>query len=154
LNILGYQSSVKNVIHLDMLLIPVLRLRKQSGFPKERLLLKQLLIRQFRKPKLSRNDNPSTSGADQWTVVSRLKRTPKTRNTSVDNSKHWTNSFQLLARVEGRTYDNNEIGKSNEAFKILLDEEMDNAPSNFVDKGKTKMEEEEERLMRGFSPHS
>ncbi len=85
--------------------------------------------------------------------MSRLKRTPKTRNTSVDNSKHWTNSFQLLARVDGKQFDDCEIWKSNEILQKLLDEEMNPSPSELVDKGKGKMEEEE-RLMRGFSPHS
>jgi len=43
--------------------------------------------------------------------------------------------------------------KSNEILQKLLDEEMNPSPSELVDKGKGKMEEEE-RLMRGFSPHS
>jgi hypothetical protein len=93
------------------------------------------------------------SDANQWNVVSRSKKTPKSRHAIVDNSKHWTNSFQLLARVDGKQFDDCEIWKSNEILQKLLDEEMNPSPSELVDKGKGKMEEEE-RLMRGFSPHS
>jgi len=93
-----------------------------------------------------------TVKGDTWNVVSRDKKTPKTRAHIVDNSKHWTNSFQLLARVDGRTFDNTEIRKSNDALKQLLDAEME--PGPLVDKGKGKLEEDEEMLMRGFSPHS
>jgi hypothetical protein len=94
-------------------------------------------------PKSGGNDKPGSSSADQLTVVSRFKRTPKSRNTAVDNSKHWTNSFQLLAQAKGKKYDDSEIRKSNEALQLLLDEEMDRTPSCPVDKGKGKLEEEE-----------
>lgn len=86
--------------------------------------------------------------------MSKSKKTPQSRAPIVDNSKHWTNSFQLLARVDGRKLNNSEIRKSNEALQQLLDEEMNLGSSCPVDKGNEKLEEEEERLMRGFSPHS
>jgi hypothetical protein len=86
--------------------------------------------------------------------MSRSKKTHKSRASIVDNSKHWSNSFQLLARVDGRTFDNSEIRKSNEALQMLLNAELDPGPSCSVDKGKGKLKEEKERLMRSFSPHS
>jgi hypothetical protein len=103
-------------------------------------------------PQVDKVASPRTVKGDTWNVVSRDKKTPKTRAHIVDNSKHWTNSFQFLARVDGRTFDNTEIRKSNDALKQLLDAEME--PGPLVDKGKGKLEEDEEMLMRGFSPHS
>jgi hypothetical protein len=63
--------------------------------------------------------------ANQWNVMSRAKKTSKSRTSVVDNSKHWTNSFQILAQADGQKFDDCEIRKSNEILQQLLDEEME-----------------------------
>jgi len=94
------------------------------------------------------------SNKDQWTVVNRSKKTPKSRIPIVDNSQHWTNSFQLLGKVDGFKHNDSEIRKSNEALLRLLDEEEDPGPSCALDKGKGQLVDEVEDGLRGFSPHS
>jgi hypothetical protein len=93
---------------------------------------------------------PSTSNADQWTVV-KAKKTPKSRVISEDNSRHWTNSFQLLARADGRKFDEEAVRNSNLALQQALAELDECDPK---DKGKGILEEEGEDFSRGFSPHS
>lgn len=77
-----------------------------------------------------------------------------TRNIAEESKKLWTNSFQLLARAEGKKYDDSEVRRSNVSLQQVLDEAMDYVLPHSLDKGKGKMGEEEEVLMRGFSPHS
>jgi len=102
--------------------------------------------------KVSEGVKSGPSKVGQWTTVSRPKRTPISRPIIADNSQHWTNSFQLLAKVDGIKYDDREVRKSNEAFQKLMDEMEDPAPS--LDKGKGQLVEKEGDGMRGFSPHS
>jgi hypothetical protein len=72
-----------------------------------------------------------------------------------ENERHWTNSFQLLARADGRHESREERGSgpySQSLQKIIeyaLNEESDNLLKN---KGKGKIGGEEEVLMRGFTP--
>ena len=73
----------------------------------------------------------------------------------VRESQHWTNSFHLLARADGKI----ESGKlrGSGAFSHSLQEVIENAlfeenESLLINKGKGKMGEDEEVLMRGFSP--
>jgi hypothetical protein len=50
-------------------------------------------------------------GACQWSVV-KPRKTPKSMSNVADNSGHWTNSFQLLARVDRVKFNVEEIKKS------------------------------------------
>ncbi|XP_059431576.1 uncharacterized protein LOC132165089 [Corylus avellana] len=97
---------------------------------------------------------PRVAAKDQWTEVRSAKRTPISKPSARDNL-HWTNSFHLLARADGRG-DADEVkgagAVSNTLQKVIeyaLNEESANL---LVDKGKGKMGEEEEVLMRGSSP--
>jgi hypothetical protein len=87
-------------------------------------------------------------------MVNRSNKTPKSRMSIADNSQHWTNSFQLLAKVDGFKHDDSEIRKSNEALLRMLDEGEDPGPSCALDKGKGQLVNEVEDVLRGFSPHS
>jgi hypothetical protein len=100
------------------------------------------------KEKVSEGVKSGPSKVDQWTTVSRPKRTPISRPIIAYNSQHWTYSFQLLAKVDGIKYDDREISKSNEAFQKLMDEMKDPVPSCSLDKGNGQLVEEEGDGMR------
>jgi hypothetical protein len=87
---------------------------------------------------------------DQWKVVRSAKRTLVANNIVRDSQKHWTNSFHLLARADGGVM-RGATGFSSiqDGFDNALNEECVN---QLKDKGKSKMEGEEEVMMRGFSP--
>jgi hypothetical protein len=97
---------------------------------------------------------PNVVAKDQWNVVKAAKRTPISKAPVKDSQRHWTNSFHLLARADGR-YGSSEVRGSG-AFSNSLQKVIENAlnekSANLLKvKGKGKMEEEEV-LMRGFSP--
>ena len=87
---------------------------------------------------------------EQWSVVKSAMKTPMSKISARENY-HWTNSFHLLARVDGRcgpgeVRDSGPKSQSlQEAIEFALNEE------NTKNKGKGKLREEE-ILMRGFSP--
>jgi hypothetical protein len=73
----------------------------------------------------------------------------------VRESQHWTNSFHLLARADGKFESGKARGSG--AFSNSLQKVIENALSEenesfLINKGKGKMGEDEEVLMRGFSP--
>jgi hypothetical protein len=83
--------------------------------------------------------------------VKSTKKTPISKIPARENY-HWTNSFHLLTRAEGRcglgeVKDSGPKSQSlQEAIEFALNEE------NIKNKGKGKLGEEEEILMRAFSP--
>jgi hypothetical protein len=85
----------------------------------------------------------------KWNVVRTSRRTPSSKvNVSL---KHWSNSFHLLVRAKDR-YESGEVkgsGTFSSIQKVLKTALVD---ENARVKGKGKMGEEEEVLMRGFSP--
>jgi hypothetical protein len=98
---------------------------------------------------------PSVVNKEQWNVVKSARKTPVSKTLIKENERHWTNSFHLLARADGR-YESGEERGSGPHFQSLqkvieyaLNEESDNL---LKDKGKGKMGGEEEDLMRGFTP--
>jgi hypothetical protein len=98
---------------------------------------------------------PSTVNKEQWNVVKSARKTPVSKTLFRENERHWTNSFHLLARADGRYESGEERGSvphSQSLQKIIeyaLNEKSDNL---LKDKGKDKMGGEEEVLMRGFTP--
>jgi hypothetical protein len=97
--------------------------KKAIWVPRKKEPTKQEVVKKaYVKESFGGVDKPGPSGMEKWTVVNHAKKTPKTRPIAVDNSVHWTNSFQLLARVEGLKFDDTEIRKSNEALQLILDE--------------------------------
>ena len=85
----------------------------------------------------------------KWNVVRASRRTP---NSKVNVSqKHWSNSFHLLARANGR-YESGEVRGSGNFSSIPRALETTLADENARVKGKGQMEEEKEVLRRGFSP--
>jgi hypothetical protein len=103
-----------------------------------------------RKVTAAKSATPSVVDVDQWKVVRSAKRTLVANNIVRDSQKHWTNSFHLLARANGEVM-RGVAGFSSiqDGFENALNEECVN---QLKDKGKSKMEREEEVLMRGFSP--
>ena len=98
---------------------------------------------------------PNVVAKDQWNVVKAAKRTPISKAPVKDSQRHWTNSFHLLARADGR-YESGEV-RGSSAFSNSLQKVIENAlneeSANLLKVlGKGKMEEEKEVLMRGFSP--
>jgi hypothetical protein len=43
----------------------------------------------------------SVAGKDKWNEVRSTRKTPISKQIEHDSQGHWTNSFQLLARVDG-----------------------------------------------------
>jgi hypothetical protein len=92
----------------------------------------------------------SVVDVDQWKVVRFAKRTLMANNIVKDSQKHWTNSFHLLARANGGVMSGLAgFSSIQDGFDTALNEEYVN---QLKDKGKSKMEGEDEVLMRGFSP--
>jgi hypothetical protein len=132
------------------------KIEKSVWIPRGRGLAQQVNVPKnstFLKGQVDQIAKASSSNEEQWNVVNKSKRTPKSHPPIVDNSQNWTNSFQLLAKVEGRKYDKSEIRKSNEALQQILDEMVDPDPSCAIDRGKGKLEGKVAAM--GYeSPHS
>jgi hypothetical protein len=78
-------------------------------------------------------DKSGTNGVGQWTTVNCSKKTPMTRNIAEESKKLWTNSFQLLARVDGKKYDDRKVRRSNVSLYQVLDEAMDSILPHSLD---------------------
>jgi hypothetical protein len=103
-----------------------------------------------RKVTAAKSTTPSVVDADQWKEVRSTKKTLVANNIVRDSQKHWTNSFHLLARADGGVMRGaSGFSSIQDGFDNALNEECVN---QLKDKGKSKMEGEEEVLMRGFSP--
>jgi hypothetical protein len=78
------------------------------------------------------------------------KNTPALKNNIKDSKSHWINSFHCLARVNGNIKSSfielENFSSLQNGVESALGEESTKV------KGKGKMGEEEEILMRGFSP--
>jgi hypothetical protein len=97
---------------------------------------------------------PRVAANEQWTEVRSVRRTPVSKP-MVRENQHWTNSFHLLARADGKFESGKARGSG--AFSNSLQKVIENALSEeneslLINKGKGKMGEDEEVLMRGFSP--
>jgi hypothetical protein len=85
----------------------------------------------------------------KWNVVRASRKTPSSKvNVS---QKHWSNSFHLLARADGR-HESGEVRGSGTFSSIQRALETALADENAKVKGKGQMGDEEEVLRRGFSP--
>jgi hypothetical protein len=87
----------------------------------------------------------------KWNVVrAKKKNTPALKNNIKDSKSHWINSFHCLARVNGNIKSSfielENFSSLQNGVESALGEESTKV------KGKGKMGEEEEILMRGFSP--
>jgi hypothetical protein len=98
---------------------------------------------------------PGIVAKDQWNEVKSTRKTPIFEPSVHDNQRHWTNSFHLLARADG----NFESGKvrgsgdvSNSLQNVIEHALNEESVNLLLSKGKGKMGEDEEVLMRGFSP--
>lgn len=90
---------------------------------------------------------------DQWTEVRYAKKTLISKP-SIRDSPHWTNSFHLLARADDR-FESGEVRGSGaiSSLQKVIEHALNEESANLlIDKGKGKMGEDEEVLMRGFSP--
>jgi hypothetical protein len=131
------------------------RMEKQVWIPRKNDPVKKVLPKQDKKVAEVQSVNaPRIAGNEKWNEVRSARRTPVSKPTGRE-SKHWTNSFHLLARAD----DNFETGKARGlgAFSNSLQKVIEHALSeeneNFLlNKGKGKMGVDEEDLMRGFSP--
>ena len=78
-----------------------------------------------------------------------------TNSAIMDSQRHWTNSFHLLARANGR-YESGEVkgsGPKSQSLQQVIEYALNEESANVLkDKGKDKMGEDKEILMRGFSP--
>jgi len=90
--------------------------KKAVWVPRKQEQKKDFISKALVKERFDGVSKPGPSGVDKWTVVCRAKKTPKSHPVAVDNSVHWTNSFHLLARAEGKKYDDEEIKKSMKLF--------------------------------------
>jgi hypothetical protein len=105
----------------------------------------------------ARSVNTSSIYKDQWNEVKSTRRTPISKPITRDNKKHWTNSFHLLARADGRFESGfvKDTGVVTNSIQQVIEQAMNEESENILlgkGKGKGKMGEEEEVLMRGFSP--
>jgi ribosomal protein S24E len=88
-------------------------------------------------------------------VVKSAKRNSISKPIICDSQKHWTNSFHLLARADGRfesvfVKDSSIVTNSiQQVIEQALNEESENI---LLAKGKGKIGEDEEVLMRGLFP--
>jgi hypothetical protein len=97
---------------------------------------------------------PSMVDKEQWKVVKSARKTPVTKPAVMDSQRHWTNSFHLLARADGR-YESGEergLGPKSQSLQQVIEYALNEESANVLkDKGKGKMEEDEEILMKFFS---
>jgi hypothetical protein len=97
---------------------------------------------------------PKVVAKDQWTEIRSARKTPIAKP-SVRDSPHWTNSFHLLARADGR-FEAGEVrgsGAVSTSLQKVIEHALNEENANLlIDKGKGIMGEDEEVLMRGFSP--
>jgi hypothetical protein len=99
-----------------------------------------------------RHIDPGVSKGNHWTVV-KSRKTPK-KIVDLDNSHHWSNSFQLIASAGGQHFDQEAVQRSNLELQQELDEMGFAGFPTPIDKGKGKLEEEEDGHSRGVTPHS
>jgi hypothetical protein len=103
----------------------------------------------------ARNVHPGSVVKDQWNEVRSARRTPVSKPIIRDSQKHWTNSFHLLARVDGRFESGfaKDSGLVTNSIQQVIEQALNEESENILlAKGKGKMGEDEEVLMRGFSP--
>ena len=104
---------------------------------------------------MKKGDMPNAVNSEQWKVVRPSRNFFASKLSAKDSQRHWSNSFHLLARADGRFESENVRGLDQfsqslqKVIKDALNEENANLLKN---KGESKMEKKEEVLMRGFSP--
>ena len=99
--------------------------------------------------------SPSSIAKDQWNEVRSARRTPISKPYVHDSQRHWTNSFHLLAKANGRFESEAMKGLgavSNSIQKVIEHALNEESESILLAKEKGNMGEEEEVSMRGFSP--
>jgi hypothetical protein len=94
---------------------------------------------------------------EQWKIVKSARKTPVTKPAVMDSQRHWTNSFHLLARADDRYESDEMIGSDPkpQSLQRVIENALNKESETILrDKGKGKMGEDEEILMRGFSPNT
>jgi hypothetical protein len=104
---------------------------------------------------MKKGDMPNAVNSEQWKVVRPSRNFSASKLSAKDSQRHWSNSFHLLARTDGR-FESGEVRGSDQfsqSLQKVIEDALNEENANLLkDKGKSKMEEEEEVLMRGFSP--
>ena len=92
---------------------------------------------------------------DKWNEVRSTRRTPISKQIECDSQGHWTNSFQLLARVDGsfKSGGVRESGDISNSLPNVIEHALgEESAKLLLAKGENKMGDDDEVLMIGFSP--
>jgi hypothetical protein len=92
---------------------------------------------------------------DEWNEVRSARRTPISKQIEHKSHGHWTNSFQLLARADGNIKSGRvrELDDASNSLQDVIEHALgEESEKLLLAKGKNKMGDDEEVLMRGFSP--
>jgi hypothetical protein len=104
---------------------------------------------------MKKGDMPKAVNSEQWKVVRPSRNFSTSKLSAKDSQRHWSNSFHLLARIDGR-FESGEVrglDQISQSLQKVIEDALNEENANLLkDKGKSKMEEDEEVLMRGFSP--
>jgi hypothetical protein len=92
---------------------------------------------------------------DKWNEVRSARRTPISKQIEHKSHGHWTNSFQLLVRADGNIKSGRvrELDDASNSLQDVIEHALgEESEKLLLAKGKNKMGDDEEVLMRGFSP--
>jgi hypothetical protein len=91
---------------------------------------------------------------DKWNEVRSTRRTPISKQIEHNSHGHWTNSFQLLARADGNVKSGRvrELDDASNSLQDVIEHALgEESEKLLLAKGKNKMGDDKEVLMRGFS---
>jgi hypothetical protein len=135
----------------------VLELKNRYGFLGNLSKIKRRFLKRTRKISKGMNEVKITNNEVQkhWTKIWYSKRNLVSKNTTRDSNKHWSNSFQLVARVDGNSElgEVRRVGTTTNSLQRVMEKalHMENSTNpNSLDKGESKLGEEHEVLMKGF----